>query len=193
VDKFKLAIEKLKNDGKFTFTSKDVEEEEHSLEMHLPFIKKAFEGRKIKLVPIMVGAVDTSLEKYYGQILAKYFDDDNTVFCVSSDFCHWGQRFEFTYFKKEDGKIYQSIEKLDKEGMGLIEKHDVNGFAKYLKETDNTICGRHPIAVLMNTIAHSKYADKLVTKFVHYAQSSQVTKANDSSVSYASAITYIGE
>ena len=34
-------------------------------------------------------------------------------------------RFEFTYFKKEDGKIYQSIEKLDKEGMGLIEKHDV--------------------------------------------------------------------
>lgn len=49
--------------------------------------------RQIKLVPIMVGALDTSLEKTYGQILAKYFDDDNTVFCVSSDFCHWGKRY----------------------------------------------------------------------------------------------------
>ena len=71
--------------------------------MHLPYIRKAFEGykvaiiqllkvnrRQIKLVSIMVGALDTSLEKTYGQILAKYFDDDNTVFCVSSDFCHWG-------------------------------------------------------------------------------------------------------
>ena len=100
-----LAIEKLKEDGKWTFTKKKDEEDEHSLEMHLPYIRQAFEGyetfftckrncyrRAIKLVPIMVGSLDTSLEKYYGEILAKYFDDDNTVFCVSSDFCHWGAR-----------------------------------------------------------------------------------------------------
>ena len=44
------------------------------------------------MVPIMVGGLDTSAEKYYGELLAKYFDDENTVFCVSSDFCHWGSR-----------------------------------------------------------------------------------------------------
>lgn len=39
-----IAIEKLKDDGKWTYTTKDTEEDEHSLEMHLPYIKKIFEG-----------------------------------------------------------------------------------------------------------------------------------------------------
>lgn len=33
-------------------------------------------------------------------------------------------RFDYTYYKKEDGAIYQSIEKLDKAGAEFIEKHD---------------------------------------------------------------------
>jgi len=51
----------------------------------------------------MVGAVDNDQEKYYGKLLAKYFDDDKTVFCISSDFCHWGKRYvnyERNVFKK---------------------------------------------------------------------------------------------
>lgn len=38
----------------FVFTNKEIEEEEHSLEMHLPFIYKLFPD--CKLIPIMVGA-----------------------------------------------------------------------------------------------------------------------------------------
>ena len=34
--------------------------------------------------------------------------------------------------------------------MALIEKHDAKGFESYLNETDNTICGRNPIMVLLN-------------------------------------------
>lgn len=49
--------------------------------------------RDIKLVPIMVGAIDRKLEEYFGGLLAKYFDDPNTIFIVSSDFCHWGKRY----------------------------------------------------------------------------------------------------
>lgn len=37
----------------------------------------------------MVGEID-GLEDYYGKILAKYFDDENSIFIISSDFCHWG-------------------------------------------------------------------------------------------------------
>jgi predicted class III extradiol MEMO1 family dioxygenase len=33
--------------------------------------------------------------------------------------------------------------------------HDVEGFAKYLEETDNTICGRHPIGVLLECLKES--------------------------------------
>jgi len=40
----------------------------------------------------MVGSIDAGLEKHFGELFAKYFDDDNTVFCISSDFCHWGKK-----------------------------------------------------------------------------------------------------
>ena len=63
--------------------------------------------------------------------------------------------FQYTYYKKEDGEIYQSIEKLDKRGMTFIENHDSKGFEKYLDETDNTICGRNPIMILLNVIYNS--------------------------------------
>lgn len=51
------AVEELHKSKKFLSTTKDVEEEEHSLEMHLPFIIKTF-GKDVTLVPIMVGFID---------------------------------------------------------------------------------------------------------------------------------------
>ena len=88
---FNKAIEKLEKEGKFIRTSKKTEEDEHSLEMHLPFIKKALGEQEFKLVPIMVGEIDGN-EEYFGKLLAPYFDDENTLFVISSDFCHWGPR-----------------------------------------------------------------------------------------------------
>jgi len=64
----------------------------------------------------------------YGKIFTPYFDDPSTIFIFSSDFCHWGSRFKFTYHNPNDGMIWQSIEKLDGEGMNFIQKHDYKGF-----------------------------------------------------------------
>lgn len=47
----------------------------------------------MKIVPILVGAVSAENEAMYGQILAKYVDDSNNFFSISSDFCHWGSRY----------------------------------------------------------------------------------------------------
>lgn len=38
---------------------------------------------------------------------------------------------------------------MDQEGVKLIENHNIADFYKYLETTDNTICGRHPICVLL--------------------------------------------
>lgn len=56
----------------------------------IPFI---FNRMKYKLVPLMVGSLDVPTQDYYAKILVKYFDDPNTIFIISSDFCHWGKRF----------------------------------------------------------------------------------------------------
>ena len=47
----------------------------------------------------------------------------------------------------------QSIEALDRQGMALIEAQDASGFARYMRETRNTICGAAPIAVLLRMLA----------------------------------------
>jgi len=49
---------------------------------------------------------------------------------ISSDFCHWGDRFRFThkYDNFTEGEIYKSIEQLDKTGMAHIEAQDLESF-----------------------------------------------------------------
>lgn len=86
------------------------------------------------------------------------------------------------------GQVWQSIEAMDREGMRLIESHNSAGFRNYLKETSNTICGRHPISLLLNVINKSRL--NLRTEFVKYDQSEHVKDTRGSSVSYAAGVTY---
>lgn len=182
-----------KYQSKFSLMSQAQDENEHSLEMQLPFIHQIMsnsEDKNFKVLPILVGNVDLSQQREYGKIFSEYLNDPQTIFIVSSDFCHWGDRFDFTYYRKEDGEIYESIEKLDRRGMDLIESKSLAKFTRYLGETKNTICGRYPIAVFMAAMeCNSNFADFNLT-WVKYAQSSQVTSADDSSVSYAAAVCY---
>lgn len=118
-------------------------------------------------------------------MLAPYLDDPTNFFVVSSDFCHWGSRFDFNPMQPDE-PIHQTISNLDHEAMRLIEALDTSSFAAYLQRTQNTICGRHPIAVYIHALRGSKKEWDL--QFVKYDQSSKVIRPNDSSVSYASAI-----
>lgn len=71
--------------------------------------------------------------------------------------------------------------------MDLIEQLNPPAFTDYLREKQNTICGRHPISVFLQSITClMKQNCQLSFKFLRYAQSNAVTQQNDSSVSYAS-------
>lgn len=83
------AIEELQQTGKFDTMSKSTDEDEHSIEMHLPYIRKVFEGEDIKIVPILVGSLRTDAEATFGALLAPYLEKEDTFTVVSSDFCHW--------------------------------------------------------------------------------------------------------
>jgi AmmeMemoRadiSam system protein B len=182
-------ITRLSKEKGFIYLTKHEEEAEHSLEMHLPYIKKIFGDSEFTLVPIMVGNLNNDAEKFFGKVFSEYVKDDKNLFIISSDFCHWGKGFDFTYYDKEDGKIYESIEKLDKEGIGYIEEQDYEKFSNYMEETDNTICGRHPIAVFLNALKFSGINTS--SRLLHYKQSNQVTKPFQTSVSYAAIATYL--
>ncbi|KAN0135711.1 MEMO1 family [Lactarius tabidus] len=193
------------------------DEDEHSIEMHLPYIRKVFEGKDISVVPILVGAIDKKKEEAFGRVLAPYLASEDTFFVISSDFCHWGSRFSYTFYFSQSSSglttpirlsrsttspddlstfpIHESISALDHEAMELITLppstvHQARVFfADYLTRTKNTICGRHPIGVLLGALAvlQEEHAKSPHLRWVKYEQSSRCLTIKDSSVSYASA------
>ena len=147
----KEVIKELYDTGSFDWMDKSVDEDEHSIEMQLPFIANRMQGNtSYTLVPVLVGSLSKDSEKLFGSIFSKYLADDSNFFVISSDFCHWGKRFNYTYYDVDAGPIHKSIELLDREGMKIIESQHIEEWYSYLKSYKNTICGRHPIGVFLN-------------------------------------------
>eukprot|EP00347_Sterkiella_histriomuscorum_P023645 403333881 len=185
--------EQLLKENSFKQMPKQIDEEEHSLEMHLPYIKKVF-GDQIQLVPILVGNLTKDKEALYGKTLAKYLrDKDENLFIISSDFCHWGKDFDYMYLvekvDKDQNTISKQIERIDKDGINHIIGQDVEKFNEYLDITDNTICGRHPIGVLLECLKEMD-TRTFETELAQYGQSTNIIDdKRETSVSYASIVT----
>ncbi|KAK5201017.1 hypothetical protein LTR16_004127, partial [Cryomyces antarcticus] len=163
-------IAELHESGLFDRMAESVDEEEHSLEMHLPYIYKMLSltfpspSGFPPLIPILVGSTSASTERRFGALLAPYLADPSSVFIVSSDFCHWGTRFRYTYYEPpssapvslkngdrapSDPPIHESIKAVDFRCMGACESGRHAEWLDVLERTGNTVCGRHPIGVVM--------------------------------------------
>lgn len=99
----------------------------------------------------------------------------------------------FSSTSATDVPIWKSIQYMDHEGMELLKDPTrpgaVDEWLAYLKRTENTICGRNPITLLLRLIQYVG-TEKATARFtfVRYEQSSQCTTARDSSVSYVSGV-----
>ena len=189
--------------------------------MHLPYIHHllsiSFKAEEFPpLVPILVGSTNPTAEKEFGALLAPYVADPANVFIISSDFCHWGSRFSYTYYlpastqdpsggislrskdRPRDPLIHESIARLDKLAMTAIEHGHHAEFLTTLRDTGNTVCGRHPIGVIMAAMETLKSQettevdpDRGNFHFIRYERSGDVVDGKDSSVSYASAFAVL--
>jgi AmmeMemoRadiSam system protein B len=183
------------------FFSKEQDEAEHSLELHFPFIKLVLPQIEA-ICPLIIGSIGRVAEGKLGALLKPYLEDQSIAFVLSSDFCHWGRRFQYFYLPqsiKDDQtkeaeaelssiSISKQIENLDQEAMECIMKRDLDAFYKYFEKTGNTVCGRHPIGVFLNACSGCV---NVRISFVKYAQSNAAQSKQDSSVSYAAGIFYI--
>ncbi|CRG98970.1 memo-like protein, putative [Plasmodium relictum] len=185
----------LKNDSYnlYDFIDEIDDEEEHSIEMQLPLIKYIINDKIIKIIPIYVGCIGNDVEKIklFCEPLKKYFEDNKNLFLFSSDFCHYGSRFNFTNIlpKYNDKYIFKQIEKMDKDAANIISRHNITDFIDYLNKTRNTICGSNPIKIMLNLLQN--YSGNVLTKLLHYTQSNHSKNINDSSVSYAGIVSII--
>jgi len=159
------------------------------------------------LVPIMIGNTSATTERTLGKILAPYLADPTNAFVVSSDFAHWGLRFRYTHYQPSTGdatslrsssktptnpEIHDSIKKVDFECMGACETGSHQAWLDVLSETGNTVCGRHPIGVVMTGLEEVREGDSQgLFKFLCYERSGEVKQVSESSVSYASAFAVL--
>jgi len=201
----------------FTFMTASQDEREHSGEMQYPYLAHCLQQQQpqssssrllirddIKCLPVMCGSLSTEAERAFGALLRDIIHRPHVLTVISTDFCHWGRRFDYqptptslpTFLvdgSKKKMPIHEFIQQLDRRGMDLIAAQQPGAFAAYLKETRNTICGRHAVAVWLRAVAdddsnnNSGDAD-LTIDFVQYAQSSPSKTMLDSSVSYAAAV-----
>ncbi|KAK3367464.1 MEMO1 family [Podospora didyma] len=224
----RATVDELSRTKRFASMPARREVEEHSLEMHLPYLWKrleqTFDGDRSKfppIVPILVGDGSAAEEESFGEILAPYIKNPENAFIVSSDFCHWGSRFQYRPQYKDgllrnpdssetlkvklnlDDKaigpegppIHEVIKTLDEMAMDAVQTGVHGDFYKIIQDTQNTVCGRHPIGVIMaalEVLAKSGLEEgKGKFKFVQYQRSNLVKKTSDFSVSYASAYAIV--
>lgn len=76
--------------------------------------------KDFRLVPIVVGQIDNKMQNELGKILRPFFEQQDCLFVISSDFCHWGIRFDYQYFDDEHDEIFECISNLDRMAMNAI-------------------------------------------------------------------------
>lgn len=164
-------------------TSRDkiAHQQEHSIEVQLPFLQYLF-GNNIKIVPVIIQL--KKLENYTefaGYLLntAKKLKRKISII-ASSDFTHFGTNYGFTPFSSN---IKENLHKLDLDAIGEILKLNTSGFLD--KASKTTICGSAPIALSMEIAKQMSYKK---AKLINYKNSADISEDYSNVVGYASII-----
>jgi len=163
--------------------SREVHQKEHSLELQLAFIRKAF--GEVPIVPLIVGLLNDPADvRLVGQIIRRYIHEDDLV-VVSSDFTHYGPRYDYVPFPSSAAP--EKVKELDLEAFSCLEHADLPGFLEFHDRTRCTICGFYPTAVLLSMLPPGAKAELL-----QYRTSMDVSSdEKENSVSYL-AIAFTG-
>ena len=150
---------------------------EHSLELQLPFLQRTL--KDFQLVPLLVGRVDDAQCARLAHAIVSLLDDE-TLLVVSSDFTHYGANFGYLPFREN---VPKQLHELADDAARPIENCDYDGFEEHLKRTQDTICGREPILLLLRILSMRGGAKAIRTGF---DTSGDMTGDWSSSVTYQS-------
>jgi AmmeMemoRadiSam system protein B/AmmeMemoRadiSam system protein A len=125
----------------------EIGRDEHSLELQLPFLQRAL--KDFKLVPLLLGQMSDSECAQAARALLPLIDAD-TLLVASSDFTHFGRRFGY---QPPTDNVPAKIGELAAQAAIPIGACDYDGFVAHLAATQDTICGRGPIRLLLRTLS----------------------------------------
>ena len=155
------------------------ENNEHSLEIQLPLLQRVLP--RFSLVPILVGEMEDQDYFDLAAVLAEIVDS-HTVVVASSDFTHRGVNYGYEV-PDGPGDVQARLARLDQGSIDQITKLSRPGLLAYAEKTGTTICGLHPIALLLELLGRFPGAKPHVVS--HYT-------SGDVTSDWSSSVTYIG-
>ncbi len=188
LDDWKTPLGTLKTDKAFAkelskktglFADENVQLEEHSIEVELPFLQFAQKenASKIRICAVMISN-DIDVEDFSRKLKRILSEQKKKItIIVSSDFTHYGSGYGYLPFTSE---VDKNLERLDRKAIDFILKKDAKGFQEHIQNTGDTICGYLPIYILLNILDEEKGI------LLKYYRSSKISGDNSNSVSYAS-------
>jgi MEMO1 family protein len=144
-------------------------DQEHSLEIELPFLQRAL-GANFNLLPVMVRQVDPQTSRTLGEALAEILTDRNALLVASTDLSHFYTQPEANQL---DGEMLKQIESFEPDALFETEAQG-RGYA----------CGLGALAAVL-WAAKSLGADKV--QILNHATSGDVTGDFSSVVGYGAA------
>lgn len=170
----------------FAFMSQEADEAEHSLEMQYPIIKYVFGDRDIQIIPFLVGSLNEQREDFISEYLKPYFNQERTLFIISTDFTHWGEYFHFTEYaimKKRELGI--QLELFDDKAINIISAFNYEHFRFHIEEISGSICGCYSICLALHILGTENIFEK-----VYRSELCKLKTFQDFSISYIAGVFY---
>jgi AmmeMemoRadiSam system protein B/AmmeMemoRadiSam system protein A len=159
---------------------------DHSVEIQLPLLQRA--SPETRIVPVYVSRPDTDLRHRAAAELAKVAGPE-ALLIASSDFTHYGDSFGYKPFP-HDGETAQRLRTLDEGFIEAAGSIDAELLTRTLRSESATVCGREPIALLLDTLRRMPAGNDHFQQTLDYETSGDVTGDYSQCVSYA-ALAYL--
>ncbi|HUX00164.1 MAG: AmmeMemoRadiSam system protein B [Phycisphaerae bacterium] len=152
---------------------------EWSVENQLPFLQVALGD--FAMVEVLVGVM-TPTERATLARVVRNLANAETLLVVSTDFCHYGPRFNYVPFTD---RVPERLAELNDRAVAAIRALDAKGWDRFIKETGDTVCGRAAVGLLLEVL--QPWGD-VESRRVAYDTSGRVTGDWENSVTYASVV-----
>jgi AmmeMemoRadiSam system protein B/AmmeMemoRadiSam system protein A len=145
---------------------------DHSVEMQLPLLQ--YVAPAASVLPVYVGRMTAAQRESAARVLAGLAGED-TAWLASSDLTHRGPRFGF--------EPAIPVEELDRAVIDDAASLDPRLFLEGLDATGATVCGRAPIALLLQLLGELP-CEEIFQQTLDYQTSAEIAGDDRDSVSY---------
>ncbi len=147
-------------------------EEEHSLEVQLPFLQTIFPDG-FNLIPVVIGANRISMIHEFAQALKKVAEKYEFVLVASSDLSHY---YPYNVAVRKDENL-----------IALLEEYKMEELEEGYEDQSLEACGLGPILALMK---YAQQSGNPVCKQLEYKNSGDTSGTKNQVVGYVSAVVY---